>query len=290
MNVYAEVPPDMSKAMDRVVRALKTYAPWDVKFTTDPKKADMSVLHVIGYPETIEAVLRLIDTDHPYVIIQYCMRSTQKPNTHDWQVIWSNASLVWTYYDLYHLCSQDGSQPPTHLYISPLGADPIFSRNVPHNVKMYTMLTSGYVAESETVNEVAAAIKRINGQHFHLGPMDVAPEATHGFGISDRLLADVYSRTCWVAGLRRAEGFEMPAAEGLCAGARPICFDAPHYRNWFGKWAQFIPEAGFDETVEALVNVFQEGWTPPTEDERHAAAEFFSWERIVTGFWERIQR
>lgn len=277
--------------MERVVHALKTYAPWPVKFTTDPTKADMSILHVIGYPETLEAALRLIDTDHAYTVIQYCMRSTQQPHTGSWDVIWNNAKLVWSYYDIPEFCQQDGTKSPPNFYMSPLGADPIFSAHPPHEVKMYTMLTSGFVAESETVAEVAAAIKQINGTHFHLGPKDVAPYAdAFGLGISDRLLADVYSRTCFVAGLRRAEGFEMPAAEGLCAGARPICFDAPHYRRWFEPWAKFIPETDFDGTVDALVKVFEEGYEPLTDDERKRAKDFFDWERIATGFWEGVLR
>ena len=177
-----------------------------------------------------------------------------------------------------------------NFYHSPLGADPIFSAPKPSiEVKMYTMMTTGYVAESEGVLEVAAAIRHINGRHFHLGPKTVAPTADmFGLGLSDYTLADVYSRCCWVAGLRRCEGFEMPAAEGLVSGARPIMFDAPHYRKWFEPWAEFIPEGSFDETVTALIDVFEKGYRYVNDDERQAAAARFNWATIIPPFWTQV--
>lgn len=80
----------------------------------------------------------------------------------------------------------------------------------------------------------------------------------------------------------------MPAAEGLCAGARPICFDAPHYRRWFDGYATFIPEGPFDQVVESLVGVFMDGLNIVTEDERRAAVKFFDWKRIIPQVWEAV--
>lgn len=293
MKVFAELPPGLSKAMERIVAALKNHAPYEtVKFVRKEEDADLVIVHVIGYPETTEAVKRIKSNGQEYVIVQYCMRSTQRPNTGDWIDIWQHAQLVWSYYDLKELMREDGADPKwdwnIQFYLSPLGADPVFGATKPTEVKMYTMLTSGYVAESEAVNEVTKAIKTIGGRHFHLGPRDAAPEANAwGLGISDTALADVYSRCCWVAGLRRCEGFEMPAAEGLVCGARPIMFDAVHYRRWFGEFAEFIPEGSFDEVVDALLGIFGEGCRLVSENERQAAIARFDWKPIIAGFWER---
>lgn len=294
MKVFAEIPPGLSKAMERVLAALKFHAPRHVEFVRSKEESELEILHVIGYPETEEAVRVAMDSKRKYVIIQYCMRSTQRPNTRDWRDIWTNAHMVWSYYDLLDLIRQDAQEGDGnfifHCYNSPLGADEVFKSMKPVSVKLYTMLTSGYVAESEGVHEVAAAIERIGGRQFHLGPPNVCPTSYRtGIGLSDPQLADVYSRCCWVAGLRRAEGFEMPAAEGLCMGARPLMFDAPHYRRWFNDFADFIPETDFEGTVQALVDTFERGYRPVTEEERRHAMDVFNWKTIVTGFWEGVR-
>lgn len=299
MRAYIEVPPGLSKAMERVVAALKNNAPRDVKFVDKKEDADLVLLHVIGYPETVAAIDAL-KPNQKYGIIQYCLRSTQKPDTHAWIQIWQEAAIVWSYYDLVKALEHDYPSTPTgipssgwgfNFYHSPLGADRIFSACRPViEVKMYTMMTTGYVAESEGVLEVAEAIRQINGRQFHLGPSDVAPTAVSGIGLSDYSLADVYARSCWVAGLRRCEGFEMPAAEGLVCGARPIMFDAPHYRHWFEPWAEFIPEGSFDEVVASLVAVFEKGFRYVTDDERAAASDRFNWTRIIPPFWTQVLR
>jgi glycosyltransferase involved in cell wall biosynthesis len=332
LKVYCETPPALSKAMGRVVAALKRESSHRrVEFVNAEEDADLVVLHVIGYPETVEAVNRIKTRAQQYVIIQYCMRSTQQPDTRFWKDIWTGAKLVWSYYDLKELIAQDlhrsfdrecisdsgrhemnddqcdscmmmqneiDRQRETlsenfhfHFYCSPLGADPIFHRTQWMSVKMYTMLTSGFVAESESVREVCDAVARVNGRVFHLGPRDAAPTAfSCGTGLSDFDLADIYSRCCWVAGLRRAEGFEMPAAEGLVCGARPIVFDAPHYRRWYDGFAEFIPEGTPDEVTESLVRIFENGWEPVDEITRQLAVSRFSWSNIVPEFWEGVLR
>ena len=279
--------------MDRIVAALKNHAPRKgVEFTLNENEADLVVLHVIGYPETVEHVKALRDADKRYVIIQYNMRSTQCPDIKGWEEIWHNARLVWSYYDLRAMAAADQATFSFPFYQSPLGVDPVFGQFVQmgYSVKLYTMMSSGFLAESETVGEVAEAIKRVGGRHFHLGPKEVAPNADQwGLGISDYLLADVYSRCCWVAGLRRCEGFEMPAAEGLVCGARPIMFDAPHYRQWFDGMAEFIPETNdFEATVSSIVEIFNRGFRLVNEEERQAAMSRFNWKNIIPGFWEGV--
>lgn len=290
MRVFAEVPPGLSRAMERVTAALKLSAPPGVEFVTDRRDAHLTILHVIGYPETETAVKHLRAGGQNYAIIQYCMRSTQKPNTRDWAEIWRGADLIWTYYDLPELMKADNYfDPSLELYIAPLGVDPVFRDRPIQEVKSWTIMTSGFVAESESVLECAKAVARVSGRQFHLGPRTVCPDAVMcGTGIGDPTLAEVYTRSCWVAGLRRAEGFEMPAAEGLCCGARPIMFDAPHYRKWFDPWATFIPEGTFDEVVESLVSVFESGCLLVSEEERQAALARFDWKTICDGFWEGV--
>jgi hypothetical protein len=276
--------------MERVTVALKRYAPTGIDFVTDRRDAHLVILHVIGYPETETAVQHLRAGGQSFALIQYCMRSTQKPSTRDWLEIWRGANLVWSYYDIPKLMEADNVfDPSINFYCSPLGVDPVFTDRKLQEVKTFTMLTSGFVVESESIAECEAAVQRVGGRQFHLGPRDACPTAElAGVGVGDPTLADAYTRSAWVAGLRRAEGFEMPAAEGLCCGARPIMFDAPHYRRWFEPWAQFIPEGTFDEVADAITDIFRQGCVLVTEAEQKAAIERFNWKTIVEGFWEGV--
>ncbi len=66
------------------------------------------------------------------------------------------------------------------------------------------------------------------------------------------------------------------------------CLTPPHYRTWFDEFAEFVPEGTFDETVEAIHQVFLKGATPVSRDERARAAERFNWESLVNEFWQHI--
>jgi hypothetical protein len=281
-------------AMFRVAKHLTELAPRGLEFVRRESEADVIVLHAIGYPETVEAVRRIVARGQRYAIIQYCLRTTQQPNTRPWLPLWAEADCVWSYYDLFDLIVHDGSALDgtygINFYQAPLGVDP--EQFYPESSeKKYTLFTSGYVADSECINECAEAVKRVNGKMFHLGPhLDLDPRYVHSaLGITDGQLRDVYQTCLFVAGLRREEGFELPAAEGLICGARPIMFDAPHYRTWFDPWAEFIPERDPQSVVESLVTLFKKGARPVTARESYSATVRFDWFRIVNGFWQYVQ-
>lgn len=124
---------------------------------------------------------------------------------------------------------------------------------------------------------------------LHLGPdLKLGPGVEYHLDIPDRKLAGLYSMCQFVAGLRRCEGFEMPAAEGLLCGARPIMFDAPHYRAWFDGLAEFIPETDAASVTNALEGLFREGAVPVSQSEKWDARGRFDWQRLVTGFWTKV--
>lgn len=104
---------------------------------------------------------------------------------------------------------------------------------------------------------------------------------------SDKELAPYYSTSQYVSGLRRTEGFELPAVEGLFCGARPILFDTPNYRQWYEPFGIFIYEGSRQEVIEQLINIFQGPYQPVTEEEIAVAQGRFDWQRIIGGFWER---
>lgn len=292
MRVYVNPPSGLSRAMDRVAIALnETAASMGFEVTKHPGQADIVFVHTIGYPDTVDYVERIKAEGKKYVIIQYCLRSTQEPNTEKWLPIWRDALAVWSYYDLPNEIAQDGhSADGINFVITPLGAyDKFRPWAVP---KAAAILTSGYVAESETVNEAAEASRRVGEKMVHLGPKEHFPNLGDHvgflFNVNDGILSQAYARCKYVAGLRRGEGFELPAVEGLLSGARPICYDRPHYRKWFDKWAVFIPEGSAEEVTNALEAVFREPYREVTKEEIAEAKEFFSWNRITTQVWAAL--
>jgi glycosyltransferase involved in cell wall biosynthesis len=88
--------------------------------------------------------------------------------------------------------------------------------------------------------------------------------------------------------LRRKDGFELPAVEGLLCNSRPIVYDAPRYRQWFDGLAEFIPEEDPEKVINNLVRLFQKSYKPVTEEERNETLKRFNWETIIKGFWNRV--
>src|SRR5688572_30420855 len=136
MKVFVKAPAGLSRAMSRVEDALIEYAPTPVPNDPDSgvylvksrEEADLVVLHVIG-EEGITEAAKLKTAGKKYAIIQYCLRTTQKPDTLAWLETWRNAECVWSYYDLRALWKEDADgtggddifEKDINFYYAPLG-------------------------------------------------------------------------------------------------------------------------------------------------------------------------
>lgn len=290
MKVCVHVPPHLSQAMHRIANALTRFAFPYVVIVPTWEDADVVLLHTIG-AEAFDVVEHLHAQGKSVVIAQYCLQSTQRPTVAQWLPLWKSVLAVWSYYDLHALARAEGlTLDGVNFIHTPLGVEPtVFTPRM--GEKPFMIATSGYVAASECVDEATEAAYRVGGKVFHLGPAGVAkgPHVTVGHSISDDALARRYSQCHYVAGLRRGEGFELPAAEGLHCGARPVMFDRPHYRQWFHGLAVFIPERGSEDVTRDLEAVFRDRW-PVTEVDRAVAQTRFSWPVIAREVWGRVTR
>lgn len=288
VKVYIATPRE-DWVLRKVLWHLASYAPGSVEIVDKEADADLVVLHVIGRRDaTHRRTRRLLDRGQRYAMIQYSLRSTMRPHTSSWLPLWRGAVVTWSYYDLEARCAEDWTPFDFRFYYAPLGADSeIFWPR--KKERQYVIGTSGHSAVTEGVREAAFATKRVGRSMLHLGlELNRGPDIVCKSGVGDDVLASLLSECDFVAGLRRTEGFELMAAEGLLCGARPICFDRDHYRQWYEPWAVFIPEASRDEVISSLEAVFREGAQPVTEEERLAASERFDWQSIIAGFWERV--
>ena len=284
MKVYVKPQAGLSRAMNRIADGLTRGV--DVEVVNLPEEADVVLIHTIGYPETVDAIARCKIRKQKIVLAQYCLRTTQEPNTAAWIPLWRECDVVWSYYYLPNLCKEDGTEWPSNAEFvwTPRGCEARVFRPTTEE-KRFLIASSGYVQQSECLAEINRAVDLNNGLQFHLGPDLGMPNVECYEGITDDALVDFYSASHYVAGLRRIEGYEMPVVEGLLCGARPIVFDRPHYRQWFGEFAEFIPEGTPREVTLALTAVLSRPARPVTPTERTLAAARFAWPAVARMVW-----
>ena len=285
MKIHNSIPPNKSKSSQRVIAALAHFAPKGIDIVDDLDKADMVIIHVVGRQDWLKR--HIMQINKPFALIQYCIRSTMRPSTEGWLPLWKKANVVWSYLDLKALCVEDGQKPIFPFYHAPLGVDSKIFKPSKVTHKRFIIGTSGLSYMTESVREAMSAAQRRGEKVFHLGPTMGISNVVSANNISDRDLADYYRQCIYVSGLRRVEGFELPAAEGLCCGARPVLFDRPHYRKWYGDWAEYISEGDRLAVIDDLEKLFQSKRRSVARVEMKAAKRQFDWQTIAKGFWER---
>lgn len=308
MRIYLQLP-QPSRGLRRIADALVRYAPPDVEVVDDPLLADLIVMYAIGRNDRVtewaENVLKL---GKQYAVIQVCLRSTQKPETRHWWYLWQGAVCVWSYYDLKRAVEEDGYKGPSsdtimetvNFYHAPLGADATVFRDpftsprwasLPKSGRNYTVVTSGLSRLSESVRECWLAAEQVGGQVFHIGPRMSAPSNVTfaGYNCDDKELAIHYAASEFVSGLRRKEGFELPAVEGLLCGARPLVFRSRDWEFNYGNHAIYLEETDRQGVIDQLVEIFKRGAPPVTPEEREMAVKRYDWKTIIGGFYERLK-
>jgi len=276
----------------RIIDAFKKFSPEKITFTDNYSEADTDILHVNGRRDQFYRIAeKSIKEGRKYIVAQYCLRSTQRKSTQEWKWLWENALLVWSYYDLNKMIREDGGNWQLNNFLhSPLGADEnVFT--MAETEKKFIAMTSGGLAsiDNESTREVASAANILNKNVFHLGPnINLGANVTYGHNINDNEIVSAYRASEYVCGLRRIEGFELPAVEGLFCGARPILFDRDHYRKWYEPWAEFIPESHPIKVNRKLIELFKCGARPVSQQERNEAVSIFGWNNVINNFWNKI--
>jgi glycosyltransferase involved in cell wall biosynthesis len=302
MKAYvAPIPPTLSRGIHRVAQALATYAPPGVEIVTGRVTPDAIVIeggvdlflcHVIG-PEGWEPYLDYFrQVKARYAVFQYCLETTTWPGVDRWTDFWQGAEVVASYYPLQDYWeAYSGSLmlvTPKFLH-TPLGVDTTVFYPRPSVDKEYIVGTSGYVDGMEVISDWGKVIAGTGGRQFHLGPQTLRiphVPVCYRLGISDAELAFYWSQCRYVSGLRRTEGFELPALEGLACGARPVMFDREDARQWFGDHAEYIDEGG--DIPRQLDQLLRRPYRPVTAEEIAWVKETFSWQTMAEKFWARV--
>lgn len=277
--------------MHRVADALRRSSPYEVVENRD--EADIEFVHAVGVRDLTGYIDAIRRAGRKVVLIQYCFLSGG--TVEQWREIWDRVDAVWSY--LPRLDAHLG----TKLQLSPLGADDVFTKMTVEQTMSRTresVMTSGFVSGfgAEAIDEFTRAASRLSLPVYHLGPENVEgmtfkPANWRALnGIADRALAQVYTKTKAVSGLRWVEGFELPALEGLVLGARPVMFKRADASIWFNDFARYVPEKGPGEPlIESIMETLR-SIEPVSSDEIKAARNLFDWSRIMGEVWRHVRR
>lgn len=287
MIIYADIlPPTLGRAMYRINKNMRRFAPEWVTFTEDRDKAELQILDIIG-----RGSLEYLYKDN-YIILQHCFLSSDDSSRETWLPVFAKAKLVATYMNLPQLIGSNSF----NFHRIPWGADSeIFYKT--DTEKIHTILTTGYVASTESINEVYDALKSTLGNMVHIGSdFKLGHNYKHFENISDESLTSLYNKSYYVSGLRKMEGFELPILEGLLCGTRGICYNKEHYSHWFGDLVEYVEEDDYatlgiysNNTKEQLEKIFSSPYRSVTNEEIEFIKNKFSWKTIFDGFWKEVE-
>ena len=175
----------------------------------------------------------------------------------------------------------------------PWGCQPdIWSKENGVNNDEFEILCTGEIAHTEGIRECVAACDALNTKMLHVGRdfKYTNKSYTNMHNLSHGEMKRAYNASKWVSALRRIEGFEKPAIEGLLCGARPICFDTPLYRYWYGDLARYVREADEAITYKDIIRVMSNEYTPVTAEEMEKAIKKFAWNYVSKNFWKKVEQ
>lgn len=288
MRVRIEPAEQNDIAINRIRDALKMYSPDGLEFIENHADFDVDLLVMIvngrcGRTKRRMAEARKYDAD--IAVMQISLASTRNPFVKDWMPLWSYAKRIWSYYDLPQISRDQGVEPKFEdkFYHAPLGVDSdVFKPSGARKEYMAVAVTKGYLTES--TREILAAVRHFGVMAAYVGPHINGLDGVDQFtGITDEELADLYSKSFYAPALRRLEGQDLPAAEGLLCGARPIVFDRPD-QTWSPSFLT-IPEVDREQIIGDLIKVFRSDYAEVSQSEIEYAKEIFDWQKFAEGFW-----
>lgn len=283
LRVYYPMP-DLGPSIRRRRKMLALLKPNAVELVDDPKSADVQV-HSVCDTKQLPGILC-----PRYFIYQHNSPATAGDLTVMRQAL-EGAVTTFSWADLPR--DIPGTYPFCRL---PQGSDPAVFRPTPQPTR-WLIATTGFVStymskrtlrlEGEPIVEVHAVAGEVGGVALQIGPvLDGITEAT-GYGEDDDAIARHYSGCAYVSGLRWQGGFECPNLEGLLCGCRPITFNLPDERFWWGDHAHFV-EHNAETLHEQLRDILQDDPEPVSYAERDYLARKFGWKTVAGEFWAQV--
>jgi len=262
----------------------KSYAPAKYEFVRDPAIADFQILDITRISDKY-----YLKCDK-YLLFFHTFGEWAEESPSEYYDLFNNAMLVYSHLDLasiYPTMNRD------KFMRGPWGCQPDvwFKKEYLKNDR-YQILCTGEIPQTEGIRECIAACDELYTKLLHVGTNFNYQNYsyTNKSNLPYNEMNEAYNNSLWVSALRRIEGFEKPAIEGLLCGARPICFDTPLYRYWYGNFARYVKEGTEQETYNDLLRVMKEEYAPITKEEMGEAIKKFAWFYVSQNLWSRIEK
>jgi glycosyltransferase involved in cell wall biosynthesis len=264
------------KVFKKISDQLRKHAPANIEWVENREESDLQLIPVIGSGEFLEAK----KCSRP-IIWQHCYYTANHEHV-DYPSLWEKSPLVMSFHPL-----DTYTDKKFNFYRTPLGADPTIYKATGDD-KSKLVFTTGHVAETECIDLLYEACKRINGCMFHTGENF---QNKRGWlskhyqwlkYMSEEELSNMLSQCKYVLAARLVEGFEVMGVEALLAGTRPIVPDLPTY-DFYKGFAEFI-NPNLDIT-EQLAEILKKEPRPFSSDEFIEIHKKFDWANIAKGIY-----
>lgn len=264
-------------------KGFKTYAPNRIKFVDNPQHADLQIVDITRLSDKAN-----IKCDK-YIVFMHCFGEWSEENPMLYYDLFDNAQMVYSHLNLAQIFKELDEK--NKFVRGPWGCSPDkWMKHPALTNDEFIILNTGEIAETEGIKECVVASEKMGKRMIHVGKSLQYSNSSYSnvSNISVAELKDLYNRSKFVSALRRFEGFEKPAIEGLLCGCRPICFDTPLYRFWYGDLARYVNEGSEKDTCEEILNVFNTVDDPVTDEERQRAIDKFGWKTVSINFWDEL--
>jgi glycosyltransferase involved in cell wall biosynthesis len=277
--------------MHNIAKMVKKYAPANIQWVENYTMADLVIETIFDDHEStpaannIEIVRHLNEKPFGIVFAGFSRPKEWILDNKFFQGIFKDAKFIYTPWDL---TGYYGWKLNNHIRL-PFGFEKNEFFKIPNKEKRYTIACTGYVACSEGIEEIYEAVKAIDGRMLHLGRNFgwEKPYYENRENVTVEEVNLIFNSSKYVSALRRGEGFELTATEAGAAGITPICFNNPHYKDWFWDYAKFIKEDAPNIVIKELMEVFKQEPFLPDEKINEIRARF-NWEDIMKKFWEYV--
>lgn len=270
--------------MYRINNAFMQRKPDCITLVKTPEEADVLVLNAWGNHEKIIADnntlwMTRLAMGKPYILFFHGFAS---PNVHEefFARIFKEALLVYTPWPLRTVHQHE----VTHFVRGPWGYEPkmFFLEN--RGPRLFRVMATGCVDETEHFKEVYAACREAGGKMIHVGPdMQLGDGYYNAHNVSDHQMRFFFNNSTYVSALRSPEGFELIGLEGLACGAMPVVFDNPHY-DWYDRLGLKVSESR-GLTCNELTRIFRREDAEVTQRHLTEVKARFSWDKVASFFW-----
>lgn len=292
IKVWNKVIPDwFGIAIHRACDGLTKYAPKNVEIVDNIEDADVQIVHVVGEGE-IPLINRL--PRNKTVAFFYTIKTGGGIIT--WKPYIKDLMLNLSYYPLVDQLKEAGySDINVNFFRTPVGIDIRLFKMMTNVEREDAVLTSGYVAATEYIEEVYNAATLLNMRVLHVGEdFKFGENFIRYERVTDETMAILYNKTKYCNGMRAIEGFELSNGEGILCGSRPICVDNEEYRYWWGDLPIYIkvPEPyNRDEMINRIVeNILNDGRDFVSSNERMYISDNFGEHIVYPKIWKEIMR